>query len=642
MSKIKMKISKKAIDQGNVTLLNKGLETEDVNSVDENGNSLLIYAIIKGSLKCIELLLSYSNLNLDAKNNKNMTAFGTARLMNLKKVMEKMQGSNAVDSKGNQLEESIITCDEENVHELLKESSWKSSVEGLTPLHIAAMHANPAIIGMLVKARPYDVNQLNSREESALYLACVENKLANMQALLEGGVKETIINYRVGKAKTTVLHLAAKFEHVEMIKVLTQAGADNRPNKDRNTALHIAAIHGKTAAVVQLLKTFPRDVNEKNANGVTSLYIASEFGKLEVVQCLREACANINLCDDATLFSPLMIAAKNGHVAVVKYLLENEADINLHAEDGSTALIIAVRYGRLEVVVELLARTDLKLMLYDNYKRNALFAAVASNSSVILDLLLQDRRLSKKDVNTKDQDGRTPFWWACSYGYPAMAELLLQYGADRNSCDRAGVSCIDVAREYSHASIVSLLEKDKLDGVMIEKPWSESFNGVVTNQDKSSAPVDFAVSHPFDFTREHAELVVYYLQNNIRDIFERIQPAVEEVLLKKTFYDCLFKQKIIKMSYDDYLDYPCWRAGFLTNLSVCSTYIRYAICDMRVDPVSTHPVFLDLLALRPSEEEMFEDLCQKDRKSVSALNAMGSYASRHNGILAVSSKAFGL
>lgn len=97
------------------------------------------------------------------------------------------------------------------------------------------------------------------------------------------------------------------------------------------------------------------EVDRKSTSGRTALEMACNAGHLEIVQILIESGADKHLGIYFGL-TPLASAARAGRLPVVRWLVEEaKVDLEKTAEDGSTALIMAVSEGKLEVVSTLTA-----------------------------------------------------------------------------------------------------------------------------------------------------------------------------------------------------------------------------------------------------------------------------------------------
>ena len=94
--------------------------------------------------------------------------------------------------------------------------------------------------------------------------------------------------------------------------------------------------------------------------------------------------------DGSTAF---LIACKNGHTTVSEFLISKGADVSLRVDDGSTALLLAVSTGKIDLVCLLL-------------------------------------KLRVCDLNESNEDGFTPLALARHYGHTEIIALLEFHGAE--------------------------------------------------------------------------------------------------------------------------------------------------------------------------------------------------------------------
>ena len=126
-------------------------------------------------------------------------------------------------------------------------------------------------------------------------------------------------------------------------KVLLAAGADvNAIDKDKETALHSAAMQGRTG-IAKLLLEAGADVNARDDDGFTPLHSAAAWGHVELARMLLAAGADVN-AGDRDKETPLHLVAGRrvpplaGYADVARLLLDAGARPNLRAADGSTPL----------------------------------------------------------------------------------------------------------------------------------------------------------------------------------------------------------------------------------------------------------------------------------------------------------------
>ena len=81
-----------------------------------------------------------------------------------------------------------------------------------------------------------------------------------------------------------------------------------------------------------------------------SLYMASDGGHINVIEFSLQNGANINWQTEDSKTTPLMIAGDRNQIETVKFLLGHGADPHLKDKNGLTALDMANRYNKKEIV----------------------------------------------------------------------------------------------------------------------------------------------------------------------------------------------------------------------------------------------------------------------------------------------------
>jgi ankyrin repeat protein len=96
----------------------------------------------------------------------------------------------------------------------------------------------------------------------------------------------------------TALHDASVNDHLQVVKLLLQRGADVRVmNQFGDTALHEAARWGHLE-VVRLLLDNQADISMTNQHGWTPLHFSAAYSQLEVARVLLEAGADVQAKDN--------------------------------------------------------------------------------------------------------------------------------------------------------------------------------------------------------------------------------------------------------------------------------------------------------------------------------------------------------
>jgi ankyrin repeat protein len=224
---------------------------------------------------------------------------------------------------------------------------------------------------------------------------------------------------------TTALHWTVRQDDLETADLLICAGANVKTaNRFGATPLSLAATNGNAAMIEKLLKA-GEDANAVvSESGDTVLMLAARTGKPDAVAMLLNHGADVNKTN-ATGQTALMWAAAERNAAAVQVLVDHKADLaaRTHAAPppkpmdtifsapfpvgGMTALLFAAR------------QNDLK------------------SASILL--------AAGADVKETAQDGTSPILVAILNGHYALANFLLEKGADPNAVDGKGRAALYAA-----------------------------------------------------------------------------------------------------------------------------------------------------------------------------------------------------
>lgn len=210
-----------------------------------------------------------------------------------------------------------------------------------SPLFTAMHGGNGDIVDVLIKAGA-DVNaRMRGRDLSALDEAVRRERTAVAQQLL-----------RANADAATALHVAAGGLGRSAVQFLVEkAGVDiDAPaNKDKSTALQLAAYGADNDEPVRLLLDAGAAINATDAMGWTALHCAAQNGHMKVMKVLIEAGAAPDL-PDRNGVTALHLAAFNGNEALVRLILEVDGvHTEKKARDGNTAKDVARMRGYREI-----------------------------------------------------------------------------------------------------------------------------------------------------------------------------------------------------------------------------------------------------------------------------------------------------
>jgi len=182
------------------------------------------------------------------------------------------------------------------------------------------------------------INVVREKEWRSLNEFSVDRKAAVVEALLQHGADVNVRlergppqfgyasgRFRVGIVGATPFWLAAMDGNVELMRVLSEAGADATLGTDEDTSpLMVAAGLGQvpaetrvapeeSLAAVEFVLSLGANVNRVNAVGRTALHGAAHIRSDEIVQVLVDHGADVNAADQRGI-TPLMIAEGGGHI----------------------------------------------------------------------------------------------------------------------------------------------------------------------------------------------------------------------------------------------------------------------------------------------------------------------------------------
>ncbi|MBI3368603.1 MAG: ankyrin repeat domain-containing protein [Burkholderiales bacterium] len=147
---------------------------------------------------------------------------------------------------------------------------------------------------------------------------------------------------------------AVAVDNASAVTELLQRGFDpNARSEQGQTALYLSVRDGSPKVIQALLDSPALQIDAPNAAGETPLMMAALRGRTEWVQTLLDRGAKTALPG----WNPLHYAAtgEQGEPAV-RLLLDRGAAIDARSPNGSTALMMAARYGSEASVKLLLAR----------------------------------------------------------------------------------------------------------------------------------------------------------------------------------------------------------------------------------------------------------------------------------------------
>lgn len=319
----------------------------------------------------------------------------------------------------------------------------------------------------------------NEFKESALTLACYKGHLDMVRFLLEAGADQ---EHKTDEMHTALME-ASMDGHVEVARLLLDSGAQvNMPTDSFESPLTLAACGGHVDLAMLLIER-GANIEEVNDEGYTPLMEAAREGHDEMVSLLLTQGANINAQTEETqetaltlaccggflevadylikhgadielgASTPLMEAAQEGHLELVKFLMESKADVHAQTQTGDTALTYACENGHTDVA-EVLLYFGAELEHLSEGGRTPLMKACRAGHICTVKFLIQ----KGADVNRQTTNNdHTPLSLACAGGHQQVVELLLAHGADPFHKLKDNSTMLIEAAKGGHTGVVQLL-----------------------------------------------------------------------------------------------------------------------------------------------------------------------------------------
>lgn len=290
------------------------------------------------------------------------------------------------------------------------------TVDGHTPLAVAAQFDHVKVVGLLLEIDATDINYRNHRGHTPLSLAAGNGHYEVVRLLLDHQrVQPDLPDY----SEWTPLFWAISGKYLRVLKMLA---ADkridiNHVDKQGRTALSWAAAEGENELVKYLLTHRDLDVQREDVNGRNAISWAAGNGHLQTISILLRSKRIDVSGKDSKGRNALSWACSGGHHAVVEYLIKHDpAGVDEEDGDGWTPLAWALNRDAPKTVGALLA------------------------SGLV-------------DVNRRDAIGRTPLAWAAGYGYVDIVRMLMNVkGLEMDS------AALSQATMYGYTDVVRVLQ----------------------------------------------------------------------------------------------------------------------------------------------------------------------------------------
>ena len=415
----------------------------------------------------------------------------------VRSLLQKNADVNAAQTDGTTALHWAVRLDDMETAELLIRAGAKGSAAtraGATPLQLAAVNGNAAMIEKLIKAGADPNAPLTKYGDTALMMAARTGKPDAIKALLDNAAQ---INATETWGGTTALMWAVSESHPDAVMMLIDRGANVNP---RSKVVPSESRRGGSTSNSSVT-SLPRDPEpgEKPKKdyygGFTPLHFAVRQGDMESTRLLVAAGADVNAIS-ADGKASLELAIYNGNYEIASFLIDSKAKVNHADAEGFTPLFWAVDRRNMEtnpgmpwmvtldplpLIKKLLASGADPNAFVDNIptsRRSALnltprttFATALARAAFSADMELVQLLLSHgADPNIVSSNNETALMQASGYawidGYSRgksnaerleVIKLLVKLGANVNAADDAGITALMSAGNFGDLAIIQYL-----------------------------------------------------------------------------------------------------------------------------------------------------------------------------------------
>ncbi|XP_046369336.2 putative ankyrin repeat protein RF_0381 [Haliotis rufescens] len=324
-------------------------------------------------------------------------------------------------------------------------------------LHMACEGGNDPIVKHVLQQTVTDINSRRRDGSTAVMQAVLNGHINVLNLLVSKGVDLTmfddkgstllekaiqggnteIVKYVFNQTRvdinrkhcglTPVMH-AAYCGKLDVFMFFVQKGADLSITDENHGTILLKACDGGNIDIVKyVLEQNIVEINSKGKEDLTPAMKAARRGHRDIFELLVKKGANLALKDEWD-FNILHHACDGGNADIVKYVFkQNSIDINTKKEDGRTPAMMAAYKGHKEVF-DLLIRNGADITVdVDIFDSNILHLACQGGNVNIVKYVLKQNSI---DINTKEEDGRTPAMMAAKSGHGEVLDLLMRKGAN--------------------------------------------------------------------------------------------------------------------------------------------------------------------------------------------------------------------
>ena len=381
---------------------------------NERGKTLLHVAAESGQKDVAQHLLELARSSVDVQDNDGNTALHLAVLNNHVEVADLLLASGA----------SAVIPNHRKV----------------LPFHVA-LHGGSQSTNMIKAFCKYDIDHLarGFRNYTSLHVIAARNNLTALQLLYEAAVSNQLDIKRILQLQAvdrdglTPIHLAARKGSYDVLNFIISKAIEHglKPqnvfrylSEKESTPLHFA-VESNSLEIVRILLEYGASPIAISGKQSTPVHLACSQNKLNMVEEMVEQCGNEILnCKNDQGQTPLHSSSSlMGGKQLISFLLSKGSPLDVQDANGHTPLQVAVRYGNIASMEQLLASGSSPL-IKDTRGCNCLHIAVTFKRREVFKCLLKHPKITEMS-NSVNNDGDLPIHLALREGLSTFITPLL-------------------------------------------------------------------------------------------------------------------------------------------------------------------------------------------------------------------------